>query len=58
VQVLRTFGVANGLPVVATPRISPVSGDVVVQVGGTIWGHLQTFGLGNADLHLFPALVQ
>ncbi len=28
--------------VFATPQISPVTGDVVIQVGGT-WGHLQTF---------------
>ena len=50
----------------ATPQISPVSGDVVVQVGGG-WGHLQTFatrGLpdlftvdGNSVLHLYKSLV-
>jgi len=50
----------------ATPQISPVSGDVVVQVGGG-WGHLQTFatrGLpdlftvdGNSVLHLYKGLV-
>jgi hypothetical protein len=50
----------------ATPQISPVSGDVAVQVGGG-WGHLQTFatrGLpdlftvdGNSVLHLYKGLV-
>jgi hypothetical protein len=52
--------------VVVTPKISPLSGDVVVQVGGG-WGHLQTFATastadlsaidGNSVLRLYKALV-
>ena len=41
---------------VATPVISPASGDVVVQIGGVL-GHLQAVGLNTARLHLFPGLV-
>jgi hypothetical protein len=43
--------------VVSVPTVSPISGDVVVQVGGA-WGHLQTFqGSGPSDLHLLRGLV-
>jgi hypothetical protein len=52
--------------VFVTPRISPLSGDLVVQVGGG-WGHLQTFATaatgnlaatdGNSVLHLLKGLV-
>ena len=42
--------------IVATPRISPVTGDVVAQVGGA-FGHLQTFSTSGSDLHLFQGLV-
>jgi hypothetical protein len=58
---------ANNTHVIyATPKISPVSGDVVVQVSGG-WGHLQTFATnalpilwfadGNSVLHLYKGLV-
>jgi hypothetical protein len=50
---------SNGTRVMAEPQISPVSGDIVVQLGG-IWGHLQTFatiGRGNGELHLLKGLV-
>jgi len=40
----------------ATPRISPVRGDVVVQVGGA-FGHIQTFTSSGSDLHLYPGVV-
>ena len=40
----------------ATPRISPVTGDVVAQVGGA-FGHLQTFSSAASDLHLYRGLV-
>jgi len=57
-QVLKSMGTAANAQIVMTPVISPASGDVVAQVGGTVWGHLQTFlGVSNADLHLYPALV-
>ena len=52
--------------VFATPQISPVSGDVVVQVRGG-WGHLRTFATagagylfdldGNSVLHLYPGMA-
>ena len=51
VQVLLN---ANG--VLATPQISPVTGDVVAQVGGG-FGHLQTFSVSGSDLHLYQHLV-
>ena len=51
--------------VYVTPRISPTSGDLVVQVGGG-WGHLQTFATaatgdlsatdGNSVLHLLKGI--
>jgi hypothetical protein len=47
--------VAGSPSVFATPRISPVNGDVVVHVGGD-WGHLQSFGSGG-DLYLYHGLV-
>jgi hypothetical protein len=44
--------------VYSSPQLSPAGGNVVSGVGGTWWGHLQTFyGGGNADLHLYPTLV-
>lgn len=43
--------------IISTPRVSPVSGDVAVQLGG-VWGHLQTFGSSTSDLHLLRGLVQ
>ncbi len=57
----------NALHVVfATPKISPVTGDLVVQIGGG-WGHLQTWSTnampilwftdGNSVLHLYQGLV-
>jgi hypothetical protein len=52
--------------VYVTPMLSPVSGDVVFQLGGG-WGHLQTFATaatgnlfatdGNSVLHLLKGLV-
>ena len=51
VQVIRTTAA-----LVATPQISPVTGDVVAQVGGA-FGHLQTFTSSGSDLHLFQSLV-
>lgn len=57
-QVLRTLGASPAVPIIAVPKISPTSGDVVVQIGG-VWGHLQTnTGVGSSDLHLYPAVVQ
>ena len=50
---------SSGLKVFATPQISPVSGDVVIQIGG-VWGHLQTYataGRGNGELHLLKGIV-
>ncbi len=52
VQVLRT---ATGI--LATPQISPLSGDVVAQVGGA-FGHIQTFTSSASDLHLYPGIIQ
>lgn len=51
VQVVRTPAA-----LVATPQISPVTGDVVAQVGGA-FGHLQTFTSAGSDLHLYQRLV-
>ena len=51
VQVLRTTA-----GVVATPQISPLTGDVVAQVGGG-FGHLQTFNSPGSDLYLYLGLV-
>jgi hypothetical protein len=42
--------------IVATPRASPASGDVVAQVGGLL-GHLQTNGNAASDLHLYKGLL-
>ncbi len=42
--------------IVSTPRMSPASGDVAVQLGG-VWGHLQTFGEPVSNLHLLRGLV-
>ena len=52
VQVLRT---ATGI--LATPQISPLSGDVVAQVGGA-FGHIQTFTSSGSDLHLYQGIIQ
>lgn len=59
VQVLQADDDPVG-QVYATPRISPVSGDLVVQRGG-VWGHLQTHvtpGRGLGHLYLLKNLVQ
>ncbi|MGH7593976.1 MAG: hypothetical protein ACRELE_09020 [Gemmatimonadales bacterium] len=57
VQTLRTFGPSAAVPIIASPQISPTTGDVVVQIGG-VWGHLQTnTGAGSSDLHLYPAIA-
>lgn len=50
-QLLRGFG---GL--VATPRISPITGDVVAQVGGA-FGRLQSNTSSASDLHLYLGLM-
>jgi hypothetical protein len=56
-QVLRSLGTSPAIPIIAVPKISPTTGDVVVQIGG-VWGHLQTnTGAGSSDLHLYPAIV-
>jgi hypothetical protein len=58
VQLVQT-DVAALSQVYASPKISPVSGDVVVQRGG-VWGHLQTYatpGRGNGHLHLLKGVV-
>lgn len=52
-QVLRTGAAAT---VFATPQVSPVTGDVVAQVGGA-FGHLQTFTSSGSDLHLYQGLL-
>lgn len=56
----------NSHLVYATPQISPVTGDVVIQVGGG-WGHVQTWATnampilwftdGNSVLHLLRGIV-
>ena len=61
---LRTVSLATGTvqivktnpAIIATPQISPTSGDVVVQIGGG-FGHLQTEAAATSDLHLYPGLV-
>jgi hypothetical protein len=43
----------------ASPQLSPLSGNLVVQRGG-VWGHLQTFataGRGNGQLHLLSGVL-
>jgi len=50
--------VATALDIIATPQVSPVSTDVVAQVGGGP-GHLQTFkSATQGDLHLYHGLIQ
>jgi hypothetical protein len=56
VQSMIVLGSSAAIPIVATPRISPVTGDVVAQVGGG-FGHLQTFSVSGSDLHLYQHLV-
>ena len=56
VQSILVLGSDAATPIIATPRISPVTGDVVAQVGGG-FGHLQTFSTSGSDLHLFQGLV-
>ena len=58
VGTIRTFGPSAAVPIIASPQISPTTGDVVVQIGG-VWGHLQTntAGGGPSDLHLYPSIV-
>ncbi|MES1259694.1 MAG: hypothetical protein ABUL71_03800 [Gemmatimonadota bacterium] len=51
VQVLRTTA-----GIVATPQISPITGDVVAQVGG-LFGRLQTVTSAASDLHLYLGLL-
>jgi hypothetical protein len=46
----------TGPDMLATPQISPLTGDVVAQVGG-LFGHLQTATTSPSDLHLFLGLV-
>jgi len=62
---LRGVSIATGVSqrlfaaagvVLATPQISPLTGDVVVQVGG-LFGHAQTATTAGSNLHLFPGLV-
>lgn len=56
-QLLRLFGTSPAEPIVSLPRISPTTGDIVVQIGGT-FGHLQTnTGGGDSDLHLLSAIL-
>ena len=47
----------NTSAIVATPAVSPLTGDVVAQVGGA-FGHLQTFSNSGSDLHLFVNLLR
>jgi len=52
-----SFG-APPQPTYSTPQLAPNGTDVVMQVGGTWWGHIQTYYAGgNADLHLYPGIV-
>jgi hypothetical protein len=58
VQVLQADSTAEA-QVFASPKISPISGDVVVQRGG-VWGHLQTYATparGNGHLHLLKGVA-
>jgi hypothetical protein len=57
IQSILLLGSAAATPVIATPQISPVTGDVVAQVGGG-FGHLQTFSVSGSDLHLYQSLVR
>ena len=51
------FTNGSGSNIIMTPQISPVTGDVVVGVGGNL-GHLQTIRVpSNANLHLLKGLV-
>ncbi len=63
---LRLMSLATGVAsplltidgVISSLAVSPLTGDVVLQIGG-IWGHLQTFqGSAPGDLHLFPGIVK
>jgi hypothetical protein len=56
VQSIFVLGSSDATPLIATPQISPVTGDVVAQVGGG-FGHLQTFSTSGSDLHLYQGLV-
>ncbi|MES1259695.1 MAG: hypothetical protein ABUL71_03805 [Gemmatimonadota bacterium] len=59
VDQVSTVAFTNGLGfnIIVTPQISPVTGDVVVGVGGNL-GHLQTIRApSNANLHLLKGLV-
>lgn len=43
--------------IMAVPQISPITGDVLVQIGGNL-GHLQTVRLpSNGDLYLYQGIV-
>jgi hypothetical protein len=50
-QVIR-----SGSSLFATPIISPVSGDVIAQVGG-LFGYLQTSTTSGSDLHLYQGIL-
>lgn len=54
-QVIRTGLRPNGF---VAPQLSPVNGDLVMQLGGG-WGHLQTFAGGGANgtLHLYKSFT-
>jgi hypothetical protein len=56
VQSILVLGSSDVTPIIATPQISPLTGDVVAQVGGG-FGHLQTFSTSGSDLRLFQGLV-
>jgi hypothetical protein len=52
-QQLATFG-----DIMVASQLSPVTGDVVVQIGGNL-GHVQTVKLpSNGDLYLYRGLVR
>lgn len=62
---LRSISLVTGISgavtsysdIISAPAVSPITGDVVLQIGGT-WGHLQTFaGSVPSDLHLLRGLV-
>jgi hypothetical protein len=49
--------VVTAAGIIVLPKVSPESGDAVIQVGGS-FGHLQTIRTpSNADLHLLRAVV-
>jgi hypothetical protein len=63
---LRSVSIADGsaqviltaADIITTPQVSPVSTDVIAQVGGNP-GHLQTFkSASGGDLHLYHGVIQ